>query len=334
MGGLSFARNFRLRPGAIECDADGLRVGGVALLARDAKGAWTRRDEGELSRELSKLYGLPLDCERKGRGAGRGRRRIDQRRTRPRPDRRFAVAASRPSRLRGRPTRRTWKSGASPSSSSPCGLLKADADWDEKHPRTGEPPNPGWFAPTSGAPAADAPKTEPSPAASAPSRGGAALAFVSSAPAAGVSSLLAEDLSATALRGLATLAARFSAAAILFDAIFVPSDNRARRGGPPPRPSRRRLSLGARRNRNRGDAQGPRRRPMANPGRRRRGAERPSSTIATATPSPGWSAVPDQRQTLVATVGALDRAVADLRRKDGEPAAAPIANDNEPQALP
>ena len=41
--------------------------GGVALLARDAKGAWTRRDGGELNRELSKLYGLPLDCERKGR---------------------------------------------------------------------------------------------------------------------------------------------------------------------------------------------------------------------------------------------------------------------------
>jgi hypothetical protein len=31
-----------------------------------------------------------------------------------------------------------------------CGLLKADADWDEKHPRTGAPPNPGWFAPTEG----------------------------------------------------------------------------------------------------------------------------------------------------------------------------------------
>ena len=38
--------------------------------------------------------------------------------------------------------------------------------------------------------------------------------------------MLAEDLSATALCGLAALAARFSAATILFDAIFVPSDNR------------------------------------------------------------------------------------------------------------
>jgi hypothetical protein len=42
MGGLSFARYFRLRPGAIECEADGLRVGGVTLLSRDAKGAWPR----------------------------------------------------------------------------------------------------------------------------------------------------------------------------------------------------------------------------------------------------------------------------------------------------
>ena len=70
MGDLSFARYFQLRPGRIECDAGGLRVGGVALLARDAKGAWTRRDERDLNRELSKLYGFPLDF-------GRKRRRID-----------------------------------------------------------------------------------------------------------------------------------------------------------------------------------------------------------------------------------------------------------------
>jgi hypothetical protein len=47
-----------------------LPVGGVALLARDAKGAWTRRDECNLNRELSKLYGVPLDF-------GRMRRRVD-----------------------------------------------------------------------------------------------------------------------------------------------------------------------------------------------------------------------------------------------------------------
>jgi hypothetical protein len=38
--------------------------------------------------------------------------------------------------------------------------------------------------------------------------------------------LLAEDLPVTALRALAALATRFSAATILFDAIFVPRDNR------------------------------------------------------------------------------------------------------------
>ena len=43
---------------------------------------------------------------------------------------------------------------------------------------------------------------------------------------------------------------------------------------------------------------------------------------------------PDRRQTLVATVDALDRAIADLRRKDGEPAAIPVANDNEPRLCP
>lgn len=28
-----------------------------------------------------------------------------------------------------------------------CGLLRTDADWDAKHPRTGTAPNPGWLAP-------------------------------------------------------------------------------------------------------------------------------------------------------------------------------------------
>ncbi len=70
MGEMSFARYFQLRPGRIECDAGGLRVGGIALLERDAKGALTRRDEGDLDRELSKLYGFPLDVAHM-------RRRID-----------------------------------------------------------------------------------------------------------------------------------------------------------------------------------------------------------------------------------------------------------------
>jgi len=332
MGGLSFARHFRLRPGAIECDVDGLRVGSVALLARDSKGAWTRRDGGALNRELSKLYGLPLDCERKGG-------RLD------------AVAAALTNgelaraqigalllRLPDPPTpagvhadgleKRPLVDGL-----LACSLLKADADWDDKHPRTGAPPNPGWFASTQGAPGADAPKPDANPAPVDPSRGGAALAFVASAPAAGVDTLLAEDLSATALRGLAMLAARFSAATILFDAIFVPSDNRlVEEGRIPGRPdityrwahdeTATTVTLNVL-----VDGQW---RTLAVGGAATNGLvfDRDGRAVARVVSGP------DQRQTLVATVDALDRAVADLSRKDGEPVAAPVADNREPRLCP
>jgi hypothetical protein len=52
-----------------------------------------------------------------------------------------------------------------------CGLLKANAVRDAMRPRTGEPPNPGWFAPTSEAPAPKTPKANSSPAAGAAARG-------------------------------------------------------------------------------------------------------------------------------------------------------------------
>ena len=105
MSDLSFARFFRLRPGGVECDAGGLRVGGVALVARDANGAWTRRDEGDLSRELSKLYGFPLDFGSRRRGVDAVAAALAKRGNRPRPDCRVAAAASRPSRIRGGPIR-------------------------------------------------------------------------------------------------------------------------------------------------------------------------------------------------------------------------------------
>jgi hypothetical protein len=68
MNDLGFARPFRLRPGGIDCNVDGLSVGDVALLERDARGAWRRREEGDLNRELSALYGFALEC----RGLCRG----------------------------------------------------------------------------------------------------------------------------------------------------------------------------------------------------------------------------------------------------------------------
>jgi len=172
MGALSCVRFFQLRSGGVECDGDGPRVGGVALLARDATGRWAGRDEGDLSRELAKLYGFPIDFGAKRRGVE-------------------AVAAALTNGELARAQIVTLlrqlpdPSGAADERSGDsekrrlardliaCGLLKADADWDEKHPRTGEPPNPGWFAPTSEARGSEAPAAKPSSAADAGARGDA-----------------------------------------------------------------------------------------------------------------------------------------------------------------
>jgi hypothetical protein len=145
--------------------------------------------------------------------------------------------------------------------------------------------------------------------------------------------LLAEDLSATALRGLAALAARFSAATILFDAIFVPSDNRlVEEGRIPGRPdityrwahdeTATAVTLKVL-----VDGQW---RTLAVGGAAPDGfvTDREGRAVARVVSGP------DRRETLVATVDALDRAVDDLRRKDGEPAAAPIGDDHEPKLCP
>jgi hypothetical protein len=50
---LSSVRFFRLSPGGMECDEGGLRIGDVALLARNEKGAWVARDEHDLCRGLT-----------------------------------------------------------------------------------------------------------------------------------------------------------------------------------------------------------------------------------------------------------------------------------------
>jgi len=154
MNDISFTRYFRLHPGRIECDAGGLRVGGVALLARGANGAWTKRDERDLDRELSKVYGFPLDFARMRRGVdavaaalanGELARAQIAALLLQLPDPPASVGLQ-PDALQKRRLARDLVV---------CGLLKADADWDDKHPRTGAPPNPGWLAPKSGEPGAE-----------------------------------------------------------------------------------------------------------------------------------------------------------------------------------
>ena len=50
---------FRLSPGGVECDKEGLRVSDVTLLALNANGGWTPRADGDLATALSRLYGFP-----------------------------------------------------------------------------------------------------------------------------------------------------------------------------------------------------------------------------------------------------------------------------------
>ena len=142
-------RHFRLRPGGVACDAEGLRIGGTPLLTRDARGHWTPRDEDEINPALSRLYGFPLDFVRKRAGLevvakalGNGeiaRAQIAALLLQL-PDPPAAGAAERDA---GSKVRLALDIAT-------CGLLKVDDDWDAKHPRTGAAPNPGWFAPTGG----------------------------------------------------------------------------------------------------------------------------------------------------------------------------------------
>jgi hypothetical protein len=140
-------------------------------------------------------------------------------------------------------------------------------------------------------------------------------------------------LSVTALRALAAFAARLSAATILFDAIFVPSDNHlVEEGRIPGRPnvayrwahdeSERAVTLKVL-----VDGQW---RTLAVGGAAPNGLVYARDGRVVARVING----PDRRQTLIATVSALDRAVADLRREGGEPVAAPVANDDEPKLCP
>jgi hypothetical protein len=334
MNDLSSVRFFRLSPGRIECDEAGLRVGKVALLARDKRGAWAARDERGLRCDLSRVYGFPVDVRAKMAGFGAVASALQ--------DRNIAKAQIAALLLRlpdplSLADAALGKSGERILSRDlvACGLLKADDGFDEKHPRTGSPPNPGWFAPKAeDAQAEDPPQAAAKPNEGASPRGGApggALAFVPPALATGADSFLSENLSATALNALARLAARFSAPAILFGAIFIPSANPIVDEGPVPgRPDMtyrwahdesqvtfrvlidgqwRTLTAGAL---GRGDA-------FYSPN---------GEIVARIVGAPG------RRATLVTDADALDRALADWRRVNGQPAGTPTDEDDEPKLCP
>ncbi len=334
MNDFSSVRFFRLSPRGIECDEEGLRVGDVALLARDEKGAWAARDERDLGYDLSRVYGFPVDVRAKMAGFGAVANALQSRNIAKAQIAALLLRLPDPLPLAGAALGKSGERRLSRDLVA-CGLLKADDGWDEEHPRTGSPPNPGWFAPKPKDPQADeAPKAAAKPSESASSRSGAQggeLAFVPPALATGADSLLAENLSATALDGLATLAARVSAPAILFGAIFIPSANPIVDEGPVPgRPDMtyrwardetrvtfrvlidgqwRTLTAGAL---GEGDAF----------------YGRDGEVVARMVLAPG------RRATLVTALDVLDRALAALRRANGEPAASPTDEDHEPKLCP
>jgi hypothetical protein len=248
-------RTFRLSRGGIECDEQGLRVGGRALLARNKRGAWKARDERDLGHDLSHVYGFRVDARAKMAGFGVVANSLQ--------DGNLAKAqiAALLLQLPNPPARTDAALGKSAERRLyydlvACGLLKADADWDEKHPRTGSPPNRALFASKpEHTRSQESPKVDEKPNASDPAHNSdhtSERAFLPSEPPAppepsappvtlvappvlsGPGSWLTGDLPATVLDGLARLAARFSAPAALFGAIFIPSANGIIDEGPVP----------------------------------------------------------------------------------------------------
>jgi hypothetical protein len=146
-------RFFRLSDDGVRCGADGLFVGAAPLLVRspqpDGGAALTPRPADELDHDLSDLYGLPVDSAAKRNGLAAVARGLES------GDLARAQIAAVLLRLPDPPslTKDASERGSLDLARQlfESGLLKGD--WDpSKHPRTGEPPNPGWFAPTDGEP--------------------------------------------------------------------------------------------------------------------------------------------------------------------------------------
>lgn len=141
-------RNFGLRPGGVRCGRDGLFVGSVPLLERQrgfgGREVWSVRPQCELDDELAARYGLPIDAAAKASRLASIARALD------RGDLALAGIAAvllqfpdPPPLEKGAPAANDWARLAWELAAS--GLLKGG--WDPaKHPRTGQKPNPAWFA--------------------------------------------------------------------------------------------------------------------------------------------------------------------------------------------
>ena len=137
--------------GRVSCGTKGLFVGNVPLLQRqsvtDAYTSWTVRPSIELNNELTACYRLPVDIASKANALALIAHAFN------RGDLAMAAIAAVQMQLPNPPTPSSEvepivETAQRAGELRRSGLLKF---WDPaKHPRTGAPPNPGWFAPTSG----------------------------------------------------------------------------------------------------------------------------------------------------------------------------------------
>lgn len=317
-------RHFRLSPLGVHCDDEGLTLGGIALLMRDPRGAWSPREARDLNPALSRVYGFPVDVAARRHGLNAVATALGQ------GEIARAQIATLLLQLPDPPCARSLDDDGPESARlatdlRACGLMKADPGWEDEHPRAGQPPNPGWFAPK--------PKTEAGdpPPPSIDEGSSPSAAFVPFAPAAGPAAWLGSDLSATVLEGLATLASRYSGPAILFGAIFVPGQNTIVDQGPVPG----RADMSYRWARDEGQVTFN----LLIDGQTR--------TFAVGTLKSGEIFVdgdgeivarmvrgPAGKTSLVTTLEALDRAAANFRDRNKLPVVAPPRDDREPRLCP
>jgi len=139
---------YRLSDRGVSCSRDGLFVAGAPLLERDkgqAKAAsWRPLAKQEVDELLTSRYGLPIDSTNLVGGLELVAKSLN------RQDLPLAQIAALLLRLPEPPDPGSARTpdglDALLKSLASVGLLKGD--WDPaKHPRTGQPPNRGWFAP-------------------------------------------------------------------------------------------------------------------------------------------------------------------------------------------
>jgi len=148
VGARGFALAANHTSGGVYCGVEGVFVGHVALIKRGGTAStWSVRPLSELNDELSTHYRLRVDIAAKANALELIARAFN------RGDLAMAAIATVQMQLPGPPF---VKAAETPDQVAwwaaelgRCGLLKWE--WDPlQHPRTGTPPNPGWFASTDG----------------------------------------------------------------------------------------------------------------------------------------------------------------------------------------